>query len=316
MKPNNLTGVVFFVAVFFITAISVAQEQPQQDGQIVFVSNRDGNSEIYVMNSDGSGVKRLTDDEESDLSPQWSPDGGKIVFVSGRDGNPEIYAMDADGSNVKRLTVYPGEDNTPSWSPDGSKIVFISDRDGNSEIYVMDADGSNIKRITKEKDYDGEPSWSADGQKIAFVSTRKFFRCCGLYTMNPQGAKLKLITQTPHDSGTFLLGPDWSQDGTRIVFNSDKNRQTENDDDIYAINSDGSNELRLTYSPSFDANPSWSSDGKKIIFDSREQAGNSQIYVIDSDGSNQRRISASSDWADWSPSWSPAGQSSLAIDKH
>ena len=113
-------------------------------GRIAFVSGRDGDSEIYVMNADGSGVSRLTDNPGRDWNPRWSPDGGRIAFTSDRDGDSEIYVMNADGSGVSRLTDNSADDHNPSWSPDGGRIAFNSDRDGGWEIYVMNADGSGV----------------------------------------------------------------------------------------------------------------------------------------------------------------------------
>jgi TolB protein len=84
---------------------------------VTFWSNRDGNMEIYVMNIDGSGQTRLTNDPASDSNPGWSPDGTMIVFHSERDGNREIYVMNADGSQPRRLTKDPSEDVAPDWGP-------------------------------------------------------------------------------------------------------------------------------------------------------------------------------------------------------
>jgi len=108
-------------------------------GRIAFNSNRDGNWEIYVMNGDGTGQTRLTNNPAEDFSPAWSPDGLRIAFSSKRDGNPEIYIMNADGTGQTRLTNSPANDVHPTWSPDGTRIAFETDRDGNSEIYVMNA---------------------------------------------------------------------------------------------------------------------------------------------------------------------------------
>ena len=87
---------------------TILSGQAVSNGKIAFVSQRDGNDEIYTMNADGSNVQRLTSDPigspNSDLSPTWSPDGTRIAFVSNRDGNYEIYVMNADGSNQQRLT--------------------------------------------------------------------------------------------------------------------------------------------------------------------------------------------------------------------
>ena len=153
--------------------------------QIAFVSRRDGNPEIYVMDNDGGNQRRLTNNRHDDWSPSWSPDGKRIALVSDRDGHPdvipgwftsEIYVMDNDGGNQQKLTNNPSDDRNPSWSPDGKQIVFQSDRDEgdhNIEIYVMDADGSNPQNLTNNPTADYNPSWSPDGKRIAFSSVRE-----------------------------------------------------------------------------------------------------------------------------------------------
>lgn len=128
--------------------------------KIAFMSVRDGNGEIYVVNAEGFEVN-LTNHPAEDWNPAWSPDGQKILFMSDRDGNHEIYAMNADGSDPVNLTNHPANDGDPAWSPDGSKIVFISDRDGNAEIYVMNADGSNQQRLTDDPADDIHPQWQS-----------------------------------------------------------------------------------------------------------------------------------------------------------
>src|SRR2546426_61862 len=141
--------------------------------QLAFTSAVDGNPEIYVINSNGTGSTRLTMHAASDVEPAWSPDGTKIAFQSDRDGNAEIYVMNADGSNPVRLTNHPAADAEPTWSPDGTKIAFTSDRDGNAEIYVMNADGSAVTQLTSvgaAGERHSHPAWYPDGQKIAFVA--------------------------------------------------------------------------------------------------------------------------------------------------
>jgi hypothetical protein len=117
------------------------------------------NTDIWIMNADGTNLVRLTSDPAADTSPVWSPDGGKIAFVSTRDADPEIYVMNADGTAPTNLTHSSGADDSPSWSPDGSKIAFQSDRDGNLEIYVMDADGQHAVNLTHDPAPDRSPVW-------------------------------------------------------------------------------------------------------------------------------------------------------------
>lgn len=129
------------------------------DGQsIVFMSVRDDNSEIYMLQPDKVEVN-LTNNPARDLNPAWSPDGSKIAFMSDREGNMEIYLLDLEKDTLTNLTQNPANEGDPAWSPDGSKIAFTSDRDGNIEIYVMDADGSNPRRLTNNPGDDFHPQW-------------------------------------------------------------------------------------------------------------------------------------------------------------
>jgi Tol biopolymer transport system component len=132
--------------------------------RIAFQSNRDGDTEIYVVNADGTGVtdvsnRHLSQDDE----PDWSPDGTKIAFVSGAANlGINVYEMNANGSDATQLTT-SGLDLYPSWSPDGKEIAFVSDRDFNDEIYTMHADGTNPTRLT-HNDYDDLfPRWQPLG---------------------------------------------------------------------------------------------------------------------------------------------------------
>lgn len=127
--------------------------------QIAFLSTRDGNPELYVMDADGTNVTRLTNTEGSEYDISWSPRGRRILFVSEQDGNPEIYSVANDGSDMTRLTYNTVVDNQPVWAPSGQKIAFVSYLDGDAEIFVMDADGSNQNRLTDNDAEDTDPSW-------------------------------------------------------------------------------------------------------------------------------------------------------------
>jgi len=181
--------------------------------RIAFASDRDGGWEIYVMDADGSDMKRLTNNSAWDLASSWSPDGTRIAFVSDRDGGWEIYVMDADGSGVERLTNNNG--SYPAWSPDGTRIAFASDRYGYVEIYVMDADGSGVKWLTSNSCWDMYPAWSPDGTEIAFASDRH--GDSEIYVMDADGSGVKRLTNNRRRD----VQPAWSPDGTRIAFVSD-----------------------------------------------------------------------------------------------
>jgi Tol biopolymer transport system component len=119
--------------------------------QIAFRSDRDGNGEVYVVNVDGTRLRRLTRNPASDGGPLWSPDGRTIAFARFRHGNSDVYLMNADGRAERNLTRTPEYDGSPAWSPDGRRIAFVTTRDGNGEIYVMNADGSGQRNLTRLK---------------------------------------------------------------------------------------------------------------------------------------------------------------------
>ena len=163
--------------------------------KIAFTSTRDGNSQIYIMNIDGSNQEGLTNNKYNEGLPCFSPDGLKIAFTSSRDGNLEIYIMNIDGSNQKNLTNDESKDIFSCFSPDGTKIVFTSYRDGeNPEIYIMNSDGSNQKNLTNDESKDELPCFSPDGLKIAFTSSRD--GNARIYIMNSDGSNQERLTNS------------------------------------------------------------------------------------------------------------------------
>lgn len=309
--------------------------------KIAFVSYRDGNAEIYVMNTDGSGQENLTNNPADDTDPSWSPDGGRIVFASNRDENaetnvmnsdgtnqhmeeclgppPEIYIMNADGTNQRRLTNNSFADEQPCWSPDGMKIAFHSSSRGTEipGIYVIDIDGSGLERINDDSRTGEYPSWSPDGKKIALLRPQDGAHNYDIYVADVDGSRQRNLTNRWPE---FLMHPAWSPDGERIAFDSSLDLDP-NDTwwGIYVINADGTGVEKLTNTHGYDGKPSWSPDGKKIVFESIREgiadesshAGNpspdayeSDIYTINADGTGRKKLTDHPEM-DGSPAWSP-----------
>lgn len=218
--------------------------------RLTFVSDLDGNPDIWIVDLDGSNVVNLTQEEAKDHSPAWSPDGDWIAFASLRDSRYwELYVMRPDGSDVQRLTWWEdASDLSPSWSPDGTRLAFASKRDGNWEIYTMDRDGGNLARLTNNPADDTNPAWAPDGSRIAFVSTRDGY--AEIYVMSITGGQATNISNAPYSSEH---GPTWSPDGGRLAFYSDRDGAW----NIHVMASDGSDVIRLTGGQSNDQVPAW-----------------------------------------------------------
>lgn len=270
------------------------------DGSLIaFASNRDTgppynpyNLDIYVMNADGSNVRRIVDDPEYDVGPQWSPDGRKMLFMTGRNGNFDVYEMNADGTEQRNLTPdYDRSDGAPVWSLDGHNIAFSRRIEGKDQIFVMDSDGDNLKRVTHNSANNGSAGWSPDGSKLVFQTDQD--GNLEIYTMSVDGELAQLTNDAADD-----LSPDWSPDGTRIAFSSNRNGKQH----IYVMSADGSSLTQLTNSPAEDTEPAWAPDGKRIAFTSLRD-GNKDVYVIDADGTNPKRLT-DDPGIDSSPRWS------------
>src|SRR5918996_3202606 len=204
-------------ALILVSAGTASSQQGRAagDNMLAFVSERDGNSEIYVMNADGTGLLRLTNDAGRDVDPAWSPDGKRIAFASDRAGKSDIYVMNADGSNLVRRTqsakedVRTGPSEAPAWSPDGSKIAFSSHRDGRVGIYVMSVDGdwANPTRVGYDRGWNAHPAWSPDGTQIAFASDWRFFHfVVGILVLNADASNITNVLAAPS-----LFGQDFFQ---------------------------------------------------------------------------------------------------------
>ena len=233
-----------------------------QAAQLALALTVAGNTDVYEIKANGTGLNQLTTHAGYDADPAWSPNGTKIAFFSERDGDREVYVMNADGSSQVRLTTALGQDYHPTWSADGSRIAFLSARDGNFEIYVMNADGTGQTRLTTNTAVDADPAWSPDGSKIAFWSTRDGNG--EIYVMNPDGSGVTRLT----NNGVEDVQPEWSPDGAKLVFSRLTGCDSYTgfcDYDLIVMNADGSGAAQLT-SGSSDNEAAWSPDGRWIAF--------------------------------------------------
>jgi len=248
---------------------------------------------------------------KSGMAPDPSTDAW-LAFSMARNNNSDIYLINADAAlrrkdklAIKRLTRNPAADFDPTWSPDGAQIAFRSQRDGNDEIYVMNADGTCQTNLTNDPGDDWSPAWSPNGRRIAFAHFFEGNAFTDIALINRDGSGLQRLTKS---GGEY---PAWSPDGTRIAFASARDGNYE----IYVMNSDGTNQIRLTDNPAYDMSPTWSPDGLRIAFDTQRDAyppaevgigPEFEIHVINADGSGDVRLTNNQE-EDRFPAWGPRG---------
>jgi TolB protein len=175
--------------------------------KIAFAATEGGNSDVWVMNADGTGARRLTSDPALDLSPSWSPDGRRIAFVSDRAGSPQIYLMNADGTGVRRLTFQGNYNQTPQWSPRGDLLAFTA-RDERKvfDLFVVAVDTGKIERITQDQGRTNEdPTWAPNGRLLSFRSDRA--GAAQLLVCDPKGDRQTAVAGGAGDLSAPAWGP-------------------------------------------------------------------------------------------------------------
>ena len=236
--------------------------------QIVFVSYREGDTALYIMDADGTDQRRLTDDIGYAAWPDWCSDE-KIVFTYyDRDSElTGIAAINPDGTGFTKLTEQPAPGSTvrppfgAKCSPDASKIAFSAYSEWQYDIYIMNADGTNQANLTNHPSGDFSPSWSPDGNQIAFSSSREV---CGsdIFIVNIDGSNVVNLTNT---SNTLEGAPAWSPDGEWIAYMGGSYVICDEEGNlieqggtsgISIMKTDGSNALRLD-EYYYSANPAW-----------------------------------------------------------
>ena len=227
--------------------------------------------EIYVMRSDGSEPRRLTNDRVPDSTPDWSPDGERIAFsTAGPQGRGRVIAvMNADGQERVEVTQLPDTrnvvvDSQPDWSPDGSLIAFTRTTynvagESRTDIYTVSPTGDDERLLVEDA---AEPAWSPDGGRIAFTTVRDLFgltcfqECSAareIYVAAADGTDLRRLTE----SEAADISPAWSPNGDRIAFTSDRSNPAAHENEIYVMDADGGDVQRLTTNDVSDLEPAW-----------------------------------------------------------
>jgi Tol biopolymer transport system component len=294
-------------AMLLMLAIPAEATFAGKNGRIAFVQAAGSGTDIFTMTPNGTEIKQITSFGGSGgqvCCVAWSPDGKQLVFAAkaSSSDNAQLWIMRADGSSQHLLLDEPSDfDMEPSFSPDGSQIVFSRCGPINCAIYRVRADGTGLTAITNFNPnhdvFDLWPAYSPDGRKIAFTSfNRNNGFLCAIYMVNADGSNFRLLT--PPRLTAFE--PDWSPDGTKIAFSVNSNFSTILDEEIWVINADGSQPVRLTnnnrhwngyLTGPHDFSASWSPKGNKIVLErDSPDFSRSAIYLINPDGSGQTLV--------------------------
>ena len=294
--------------------------------------------DIYVMNDDGSGIRRLTSNTRSmDRYPRWAPDGKRIAFHRYMDKermqtSSELFIMNADGTHLKRLTHNTIADIYPSWSPDGQSLAFGSRRSGNGEVYVIELASQTTKRLTGAE---GElsstvPDWSPDGTLIAherFISNGPGLAHKNIYLMSANGEQQRPILLPDPKEGvpTVIMRffPRWSSDGKRILFSEIQWGVDEQTDHLAVMRIGGlKTEIKAIKARLGDDNwmingADWMDNDRAIIFSLRETDklnASNDLYRYVFETRHLRRLTRDArdvrfpDWIEGSLSVSPQGK--------
>jgi TolB protein len=260
---------------------SVTGTEGAFSSRIAYIDNRTGHKELYVMDTDGANVLRLTDHRSIVLNPDFAPNGQEIIFTSYRYGNPDLFRKLLSTGQEARLSFKKGLNIAARFRPDGREIALTQSETGNPELALLGTDGSQRRRLTGHWGIDVDPSWSPGGDRLAFVSDRQGNP--HVFIMDVLSGQTRRLTA----NGKYNATPAWSPDGKRIAFT----RLESGNFDIYTIRPDGTDERRLTFGPGNKEHPRWSPDGRFLVYSS-DEGGAKGIYIMREDGTGIRKISA------------------------
>ena len=301
---------------------------PGENGKIAFRRYLDEDHStgvVFVANADGTEARQVTQTARGvvDDQPDWSPDGSLLVFSRcGQDKPCAIFTVKADGTGLKHVSPPSGKGfidySLPAFAPDGRHIVFTrasggvktypdGDQIKHSDVVLMDLDGKHLRVLARAATYQADyeyPMLSPDGSRFLYEHRRSHFADTftrrAIVVSSADGKKLKRLTPWSLDAGD---NPDWSPDGTRILFHShvdDNLAQAQ----IFTIRADGSDRRQLTHFPdgTFVGSSSYSPDGGQIIFSTAAPGGRADVLVMNADGSDPHPLVTDSAW-DSAPDW-------------
>jgi TolB protein len=285
MRRIRIALVLASLALLTAAVGSIAAAPAAGPWRIALTTDRQGDSDIYAMDADGTHVRRLTRTPGLDGFAQFSPDGRRLFYYRNQSG---VWVMNADGTGKRNLTPNQGFNSPGGWSPDSRRIVFTTNRDGNNELYVMKADGSaqrNLLPSPTSQEFAGP--WSPDGKTVLFTTDRD--GNWEIYAADADGENPRNLSRSPGVDGrgsTFL----WLPGSRRIVFASTRDTRDDDNPELYVMNGDGSGVRRITHLPGAELLLSVSADGRRIAFGRYPAKPRWAFWVMNADGTGLRKV--------------------------
>lgn len=294
------------------TRPTVADSMPLSErqalpGRIAFISERDGNKEVYSVRPDGTAEQRITERPADDFFGTVLPDGAGLLLIAleGDDGDrvERFWLHPAAGGAPRAVGPRGALMRNPAWGPDGRWVIFESNtRDGYRDIYRLENATGEVRALTNNPEGNFRPSLSPDGQWVVFSSSRD--SVSELYRMRPDGSEVRRLTFTPRDE----WGVRWSSDGGLLAFLSDR----DGSDRIYLGDPNGQGIRRLSTEPFnpyvIEDKPTWAPNRARIAWVHREPEKPSRIRFVDLSTGERGEIRAPAPGDMDDPAWSPDGE--------
>lgn len=285
-------------------------EQGMAASRVVFRMRPFGDpdsKELYMVDSDGANLRRLTWDGDLAISPAWSPDGTRIAYTSYKTGIPRMYELDLARNTERGIgPANEGQQHMPAYHPHGGEIVFrLMSRSVDGLFSYNIRDDCCMRQLVSGLSENVQPSYSRDGRSIVFVSLRFGSHTPQVLIMSAEGGRPQTLSPYKYGQGGFFTDPDWSPLADQVAFAGRiQGRGTYARYHIFIADIDegGSRLTQLTREGN-NEDPSWAPDGRHIVFVG-ERSNGTGVFVVDAVTGRTRVLVANVDAedTDWSPS--------------